>query len=87
MSGTTRALLFNLIKGVSDGFERRLELVGVGYRAQARGEVLGLTLGFSHPVEYRLPAGVTAETPTQTEIVVRGSDKQLVSQVCAEIRG
>ena len=86
MSGTTRALLFNMVKGVSDGFEKRLELVGVGYRAQARGPVLGLTLGFSHPVEYALPEGVTAETPTQTEIVIRGSDKQLVSQVCAEIR-
>ncbi len=86
MSGTTRALLSNLVTGVSEGFERRLELVGVGYRAQARGPVLGLTLGFSHPVEYALPEGVTAETPTQTEIVIRGSDKQQVSQVCAEIR-
>jgi large subunit ribosomal protein L6 len=86
MSGTTRALLSNLVTGVSDGFERRLELVGVGYRAQARGPVLGLTLGFSHPVEYALPEGITAETPTQTEIVIRGSDKQQVSQVCAEIR-
>lgn len=86
MSGTTRALLQNLVTGVSTGFERRLELVGVGYRAQARGEVLGLSLGFSHPVEYRLPAGISAETPTQTEIVVRGVDKQQVSQVCSEIR-
>ena len=86
MSGTTRALLQNLVTGVADGFERRLDLVGVGYRAQARGEVLGLSLGFSHPVEYRLPAGITAETPTQTEIVVRGISKQQVSQVCSEIR-
>ena len=87
MSGTTRALLQNLVTGVSEGFERRLELVGVGYRAQARGEILGLSLGFSHPVEYKLPIGITAETPSQTEIVVRGVNKQQVSQVCSEIRG
>lgn len=86
MAGTTRALLANIVKGVSDGFEQRLELVGVGYRAQARGNVLGLSLGFSHPVEYALPDGITAETPSQTEIVIKGTDKQRVSQVCAEIR-
>jgi large subunit ribosomal protein L6 len=87
LAGTTRALISNLVRGVSDGFERKLELVGVGYRAQARGNVLNLTLGFSHPVDYQLPDGVTAETPSQTEILVKGCDKQQVGQVAAEIRG
>jgi large subunit ribosomal protein L6 len=87
LAGTTRALVNNLVRGVSDGFERKLELVGVGYRAQARGNVLNLTLGFSHPVDYELPQGVTAETPSQTEILVKGCDKQKVGQVAAEIRG
>jgi large subunit ribosomal protein L6 len=86
LAGTTRALLNNLVTGVSDGFERKLELVGVGYRAQAKGQVLNLTLGFSHPVDYELPEGVTAETPSQTEILLRGCDKQKVGQVAAEIR-
>ncbi|HUT42083.1 MAG TPA: 50S ribosomal protein L6 [Gammaproteobacteria bacterium] len=86
LAGTTRAVLNNLVKGVSDGFERKLELVGVGYRAQAKGNVLNLTLGFSHPVDYELPEGVTAETPSQTEILLKGCDKQKVGQVAAEIR-
>jgi large subunit ribosomal protein L6 len=86
LAGTTRALVHNLVTGVSDGFEKKLELVGVGYRAQAKGKVLNLTLGFSHPVDYELPEGVTAETPSQTEIVVKGFDKQKVGQVAAEIR-
>jgi large subunit ribosomal protein L6 len=86
LAGTTRALLNNLVTGVSEGFERKLELVGVGYRAQAKGKVLNLTLGFSHPVDYELPEGVTAETPSQTEILLRGCDKQKVGQVAAEIR-
>lgn len=87
MAGTTRALLANMVRGVSEGFERKLELVGVGYRAQSRGKVLNLTLGFSHPVEYPIPEGITIETPSQTEIVVKGADKQKVGQVAAEIRG
>lgn len=86
MAGTMRALIHNLATGVSQGFERKLELVGVGYRAQAKGKVLGLTLGFSHPVEYAVPEGITIETPSQTEVVVRGTDKQKVGQVAAEIR-
>jgi large subunit ribosomal protein L6 len=86
MSGSTRAHLANMVHGVSQGFERKLELVGVGYRAQAQGQNLNLTLGFSHPVVYAVPAGVTVETPSQTEIVVRGPDKQVVGQVAAEIR-
>lgn len=86
MSGTIRALLANMVKGVSKGFERKLTLVGVGYRAQAAGDMLNLTLGFSHPVTYKMPAGVKVETPTQTEIVLKGSDKQRVGQVAAEIR-
>lgn len=86
MAGTTRALLANMVKGVSEGFEKRLELRGVGYRAQARGKVVGLTLGFSHPVNYAVPEGVTVETPSQTEIVVTGTDKQKVGQVAADIR-
>jgi len=75
-----------MAKGVSEGFERKLELVGVGYRAQAQGKKLNLSLGFSHPVEYTVPEGVTVETPSQTEILVKGADKQQVGQVCAEIR-
>lgn len=86
LSGTTRAVLNNLVVGVDAGFERKLELVGVGYRAQAKGKTLNLTLGFSHPVDYALPEGVTAETPSQTEIVIKGCDKQKVGQVAAEIR-
>jgi large subunit ribosomal protein L6 len=86
LSGTTRALVNNMVIGVTDGFEKRLQLQGVGYRAQAQGKKLNLQLGFSHPVEYELPEGVTAETPSQTEIVVSGMDNQLVGQVSAEIR-
>jgi len=86
MSGTIRALLANMILGVSKGFERKLTLVGVGYRAQAAGDTLNLTLGFSHPVTYKMPQGVKVETPTQTDIVLKGSDKQQVGQVAAEIR-
>ena len=86
MSGTTRALLANMVHGVSEGFVRKLELVGVGYRAQAQGNKLNLTLGFSHPVVYDVPEGVTVETPSQTEVVVAGSDKQKVGQVASEIR-
>lgn len=84
--GTTRALVNNIFTGVSNGFERRLQLVGVGYRAQAQGKVLNLTLGFSHPVAYDVPEGVTVETPSQTEVLVKGIDKQKVGQVAAEIR-
>ena len=86
MAGTVRSLVNNMVVGVSQGFERRLQLSGVGYRAQAKGRTVTLQLGFSHPVEYTLPDGVDAETPTQTEIVVRGVDKQAVGQVAAEIR-
>ncbi|KAA3621440.1 MAG: 50S ribosomal protein L6 [Proteobacteria bacterium] len=86
MSGTMRALVNNMVIGVSTGFERKLNIVGVGYRAQAQGNKLNLSLGFSHPVVYELPEGVTAETPSQTEIIVKGSDKQKVGQVAAEIR-
>ena len=86
MSGTVRALLANMVFGVSKGFERKLALVGVGYRAQAAGDTLNLTLGFSHPVSYKMPVGVKVETPSQTEIVLKGTDKQQVGQVAAEIR-
>ena len=86
LAGTTRSVVNNLIVGVTDGFQKKLELVGVGYRAQSKGKILNLALGFSHPVDYQLPEGVTAETPSQTEIVVSGSDKQRVGQVAAEIR-
>jgi len=86
VSGTTRALLANMVQGVSEGFEKKLELVGVGYRAKAQGKKLNLTLGFSHPVEYEVPEGITVETPSQTEVVVKGIDKQQVGQVAAEIR-
>ena len=86
MSGTTRALVSNMVTGVSQGFEKKLDLVGVGYRAQAQGKKLNLTLGFSHPVEFEIPEGITIDTPTQTEVVVKGADKQLVGQVAANIR-
>jgi large subunit ribosomal protein L6 len=86
IAGTTRALLRNMVTGVSDGFERKLELVGVGYRAQAQGNKLNLTLGFSHPVVYDVPEGVAVETPSQTEILVKGIDRQKVGQVAAELR-
>lgn len=87
LSGTFRALVANMVKGVSDGFEKKLQLVGVGYRAQAQGKALNLSLGFSHPVVYNLPDGITAQTPSQTEIVISGADRQKVGQVAAEIRG
>lgn len=86
MAGTLRALVANAVTGVSQGFEKRLELVGVGYRAQVQGKVLNLTLGFSHPVDYPIPDGIQIETPSQTEVVVRGIDKQKVGQTAAEIR-
>ena len=86
MSGTTRALLNNMVLGVSKGFERKLNLVGVGYRAQAQGDKLNLSLGFSHPVVHQMPTGIKVETPTQTEIIIKGVDKQLVGQVAAEVR-
>lgn len=84
--GTVRANLNNMVQGVSKGFERKLTLVGVGYRAQAQGDALNLTLGFSHPVVHKMPAGIKVETPSQTEVVIKGVDKQLVGQVAAEIR-
>ncbi|MBH79738.1 MAG: 50S ribosomal protein L6 [Gammaproteobacteria bacterium] len=86
LAGTTRALVANMVTGVSEGFERKLQLQGVGYRAQAQGKKLNLQLGFSHPVEYELPEGIEVSTPSQTEIVVTGINKQLVGQVSAEIR-
>ncbi|MEM1110571.1 MAG: 50S ribosomal protein L6 [Pseudomonadota bacterium] len=86
MAGTTRALLNNMVKGVSEGWEKKLVLNGVGYRAKASGKSVNLTLGLSHPVDYQLPEGVEAETPSQTEIVVKGIDKQAVGQAAAEIR-
>ena len=87
MAGTLRALLNNMVNGVANGFERKLELVGVGYRAAMQGKDLNLSLGFSHPVLFTPPAGVTIETPTQTEIVIKGADKQVVGQAAAKIRG
>ena len=87
LAGTARALIANMCQGVSTGFERKLTLVGVGYRAAAKGKALGLTLGFSHPIEYAVPEGITVETPSQTEIIVKGVDKHLVGQVAADIRG
>jgi large subunit ribosomal protein L6 len=87
MSGTMRALAANMVNGVTKGFERKLTLVGVGYRAQAQGDKLNLSLGFSHPVVHQMPEGVKAETPSQTEIVIKGIDKQKVGQVAAEVRG
>jgi large subunit ribosomal protein L6 len=86
MSGTFRSLVANMVVGVSEGFQKKLELQGVGYRAKAEGNNVNLTLGFSHPINYALPEGVTAETPTQTEIIISGADKQRVGQVAAEIR-
>ena len=86
LAGTTRALVNNMVTGVSQGFERKLSIVGVGYRAQAKGRELALSLGFSHPVSYSVPEGIEVETPSQTEIVVKGADKQKVGQVAAEIR-
>ncbi len=87
LAGTFRALVNNMVTGVSVGFEKKLVLQGVGYRAKASGKTLNLSLGFSHPVDYTLPEGVTAETPSQTEVVIKGIDKQQVGQVAAEIRG
>ena len=86
-SGTTRALLANAIKGVTTGFSKKLELVGVGYRAQMQGKTLNLTLGFSHPVNYAIPEGISIETPSQTEVIIKGLDRQKVGQVAADIRG
>ena len=87
MGGTVRALLANMVQGVAKGYERKLELVGVGYRAQSQGKMLNITLGFSHPIAYPVPAGITIETPSQTEVVIKGADKQRVGQVAADIRG
>lgn len=87
MAGTLRALLNNMVTGVSKGFEKKLNLVGVGYRAQAQGDNLNLSLGFSHPVVHKMPAGIKVETPSQTEVVVKGIDRQMVGQVAADIRG
>lgn len=86
MSGTLRALVNNMVQGVSKGFEKKLTLIGVGYRAQAQGDSLNLTLGFSHPVVHKMPAGIKVETPTQTEIVIKGVDRQVVGQVAADVR-
>ena len=85
-AGTARAIVNNMVTGVASGFEKKLTLIGVGYRAQVQGSAINLTLGFSHPVVYNLPQGVTAETPSQTEIVLKSADKQLLGQVAAEIR-
>ena len=85
-AGTARAIVNNMVIGVSAGFEKRLALIGVGYRAQAKGNILNLALGFSHPVDFEVPTGVTVETPSQTEIIIKGSDKQLVGEVAAKIR-
>ena len=86
MAGTFRAIINNMVVGVSEGFSKKLQLVGVGYRAQAKGDILSLSLGFSHPVDYDVPEGVTVETPSQTEIIVSGCDKQKVGQAAADIR-
>src|SRR5437867_7912654 len=86
MSGTLRALVANMVKGVTEGFQKKLTLHGVGYRAQAAGDKLNLQLGFSHPVVHKMPAGIKAETPVRTEILIKGIDKQLVGQVAAEVR-
>jgi large subunit ribosomal protein L6 len=86
MSGTLRALINNMVTGVSKGFEKKLNLVGVGYRAQAQGDNLNLSLGFSHPVVHKMPAGIKVETPTQTEVLIKGIDRQKVGQVAADIR-
>src|SRR5699024_4157939 len=87
MAGTMRSLIANMIHGVTEGFEKKLELVGVGYRAQVQGKKLNLQLGFSHPVDFGIPEGVSIETPSQTEILVKGSDKHLVAEIAAKIRG
>jgi large subunit ribosomal protein L6 len=87
MSGTLRALVANMVTGVTKGFEKKLTLVGVGYRVQAQGDRLNLSLGFSHPVVHQMPKGVKAETPSQTEILIKGADRHLVGQVAAEVRG
>ena len=86
LTGTFRSLVNNMVVGVSDGFEKKLELIGVGYRAKAQGKTLNIVVGYSHPIDYPLPEGITAETPSQTEIVLKGADKQLLGQVAAEIR-
>ncbi|MDE2057086.1 MAG: 50S ribosomal protein L6 [Betaproteobacteria bacterium] len=86
MSGTARALVFNMVTGVTKGWEKKLTLVGVGYRAQAQGDKLNLSLGFSHPVVHQMPAGIKVETPSQTEILIKGIDRQVVGQVAAEVR-
>ena len=85
-AGTARAVLNNLVKGVSEGFERKLQLIGVVYKAAVKGDVVHLNLGYSHPIDYKLPEGVTAETPTATEIILKSANKQLLGQVAAEIR-
>lgn len=85
-AGTARAIVSNMIIGVSAGFEKKLTLIGVGYRAQSKGNILNLALGFSHPIDFEVPAGVSVETPSQTEIIIKGSDKQLVGEVAAKIR-
>ncbi|MFA6178822.1 MAG: 50S ribosomal protein L6 [Methylophilaceae bacterium] len=87
MSGTLRALVANMVQGVSQGFSRKLTLVGVGYKAQAQGAMLNLELGYSHPINHKMPDGVTVQTPTQTEVVLTGVDKQVIGQVAAQIRG
>lgn len=87
MSGTVRALVANMVKGVSEGFTRKLTLIGVGYKAAAQGAVLNLELGYSHPINHKMPAGVTVQTPTPTEVVLTGTDKQVLGQVAAQIRG
>lgn len=85
-AGTARAIVSNMVVGVSAGFEKKLTLIGVGYRAQAKGNILNLALGFSHPIDYEVPAGIVVETPSQTEILVKGTNKQLVGEVAAKIR-
>ena len=87
MAGTMRSLINNMVVGVTKGFEKKLQIVGVGYRAQAQGDTLNLTLGYSHPIAHKMPAGITVETPTQTEILIKGIDKQLVGQIAAVVRG
>lgn len=87
LAGTIRALLNNMVNGVAKGYEKKLMLVGVGYRAQSQGKKINLALGFSHPIEYPIPEGVTVETPSQTEIIIKGADRHMVGQVAADIRG
>jgi large subunit ribosomal protein L6 len=87
IAGTTRAVIANMVTGVTTGFQKKLELQGVGYRAQAQGRVVNLQLGYSHPVAYQLPEGITVQTPSQTEVIISGADRQRVGQVAAEIRG